>query len=233
MEKLKTFNGRFLTDLPPTVQQHFATRPAKVITLNDKSDDVVRYDLFERLNTGGVPLTPQEIRDCVFRGKFADHLEHWSKDANFGKVVRLTKLQQSDATAEECVSRFFAFRSGYRRFDHAVNNFLSDFMRGASANFDYVAGEKIFATTFAELAKAFPHGIRRPGGKMTTPLNLYEGIAVGASLALDQAPHLITAGLQKWLASAELRRHTTGATNDKSAVRGRIEFCRDRFLGKP
>jgi hypothetical protein len=33
--------------------------------------------------------------------------------------------------------------------------------------------------------------------------------------------------------SPELRRFTTGATNDRSAVKGRIEFCRDRFLGNP
>jgi hypothetical protein len=64
-------------------------------------------------------------------------------------------------------------------------------------------------------------------------LNLFEGIAVGASLALDKVPRLHTAGMDKWLSSLELKKCTTGATNSLVMVTGRIEFCRDRFLGKP
>ena len=99
--------------------------------------------------------------------------------------------------------------------------------------FDYAAGEAIFHKTFKELARVFPNGIRRPGGKSTTPLNLFEGISVGAALALRKAKKLHTKGLDTWLAAPELRKVTTGATNDRSAVKGRIEFCRDRFLGRP
>jgi hypothetical protein len=233
LKKLEAFNGLRLEQFPTSVQQHWWTRPTKVITLNDKSDLVVRYDLFERLNTGGVALSPQEIRDCVFRGTFADKLEKWSKELDFKRVVKLTPLQQRDATAEECVLRFFAFRRKYKEFDHNVTDFLSKYMEESSKSFDYAAGEAIFLRTFKEVARVLPNGIRRPGGKMTTPLNLYEGIAVGASLALDKVPRLHGAGIQDWLASEELRKHTTGATNDRSAVLGRIEFCRDRFMGKP
>lgn len=233
LQKLKGFVGMFFDQLPLAVQQHFWTRPAKVITLNDKSDKVVRYDLFERLNTGGVALSPQEIRDCIFQGDFADKLENWSKDVNFRTAVKLTPLQQRDATAEECVLRFFAFRHRYKEFDHNVTEFLNKYMETASKQFDYVVGEAAFTKTFRELARVFPQGIRRPSGKNTTPLNLYEGIAVGASLALDSVQRLNTTGLSKWMASKELRGYTTGATNDRSAVLGRIEFCRDRFLGKP
>jgi hypothetical protein len=233
LEKLKDFIGLGFDELPQNIQLHFWTRPAKVITLNDKSDMIVRYDLFERLNTGGVALSGQEIRDCIFRGTFADKLEIWSKEHSFRQVVKLTPLQKKDATGEECVLRFFAFRDNYKDFKHDVNVFLSKYMEGAAKEFDYAAGETIFKRTFNELARVFPHGIRRPGGKSTTPLNLYEGIAVGASLALDKASKLIGTGVEKWMASKELRKFTTGATNDKSAVLGRIEFCRDRFLGKP
>ena len=68
LEKLTAFNGMCFLDLPRSVQLHFQNRPIKVVTLSDKSDDVVRFDLFERLNTGGVTLTNQEIRSCIFRG---------------------------------------------------------------------------------------------------------------------------------------------------------------------
>ena len=231
--KLSHFVGLTFEHLPPGLQLHFYTRPLKVITLNDKSDTNVRFDVFERLNTGGVTLSAQEIRDCVYRGAFAEKLDVWAKDKNFQRVVRLTPLQQRDATGEECVLRFFAFRDRYKRFTHEVKQFLNDYMKEASADFDYSAGEAIFVKTFTELARVFQRGIRRPGGKQTTPLNLYEGIAVGASFALDQQGRLHTAGLDRWMASDALRKFTTGATNDRSAVIGRIEFCRDRFLGKP
>jgi hypothetical protein len=90
LKKLTKFEGLTFDQLPKALQLHFHTRPLKVTTLNDKSDVRVRFDLFERLNTGGVSLSPQEIRDCIFQGKFADQLEIWSKNPYFAKVVRLT-----------------------------------------------------------------------------------------------------------------------------------------------
>jgi len=49
-------------DLPRSIQTQFTLRPLRVTTLNDKSDLEVRYKLFDRLNTGGIKLHPQEIR---------------------------------------------------------------------------------------------------------------------------------------------------------------------------
>jgi hypothetical protein len=233
LEKLSHFNDLRLDQLPQHLQLHFLTRPIKVITLNDKSDDIVRYDLFERLNTGGVALSPQEIRDCVYRGPFADKLDELAKRPNFKTAVRLTPLQQRDATAEECVLRFFAFRAQYKEFDHDVKKFLDAFMKSASKEFNHTMADEVFTKTFDEIARVFPSGITRPGGKHSTPLNLYEGIAVGASLALQSVKKLHSGDLKKWMTSPELRKFTTGATNNRPAVKGRIEFCRDRFLGKP
>jgi hypothetical protein len=232
LQKLSGFIGLTFDDLPATLRLHFLTRPAKVTTLNDKSDMIVRYDLFERLNTGGVALSAQEIRDCVYRGTFADKLEKWSSEPHFRSAVRLTPLQQRDATAEECVLRFFAYLNRYKEFEHSVTEFLNNYMDSASKDFDYEQGNAVFTRTFKELARVFPNGISRPDRRSTTPLNLYEGIAVGAALALQKVDRLRTAGLRAWMKSADLRELTTGATNDRSAVRGRIEFCRDRFLGK-
>lgn len=233
IDKLSEFVGLTFDRFPPNLQNHFYTRPIKVITLNDKSDTVVRYDLFERLNTGGVALSPQEIPDCVFRGRFADQLEIWARDPGFQSAVKLTPLQQRDATAEECVLRFFAFLNRYKAFKHDVTKFLNDYMSSASKNFDYQEGDAVFTRTFGELAQAFPSGIQRPDRRSTTPLNLYEGVAVGAALALRTRAKLHLHGIDNWMKSDELRNFTIGATNSRSAVAGRIEFCRDRFLGKP
>jgi hypothetical protein len=233
LEKLDRFNDLRFSELPSSLQLQFLNRPLKVVTLSDKSDDVVRFDLFERLNRGGVTLTDQEIRDCVFRGPFADFLDRLAKDQNFGTVVRLTEKQNRDGTREECVLRFFSFLYSYKTFVHSVRDFLNDFMKSGSKKFDYSAAEKIFTETFRQLAGTFPDGLSRPGvGRSKTPLNLFEGVSVGAALAIQQNKLIAANNVYGWLGSEELKKVTKEATNNLSAVKGRIEYCRDRFLGK-
>jgi Protein of unknown function DUF262 len=108
LEKLDELNGSTFADLPENLKLQFNLRPVKVVTLSDKSDLVVRFDLFERLNTGGVALTNQEIRACIYRGPLNELLERLAKSRDFHTVVRLTQRQEEDGTREECVLRFFA-----------------------------------------------------------------------------------------------------------------------------
>src|SRR5947208_6778968 len=83
LQKLRELEGMTYSSLPSHIQLHFRTRPLKVITLNDKSDNVVRYDLFERLNTGGIALSAQEIRDCIYQGTFSQMLEELATVTGF------------------------------------------------------------------------------------------------------------------------------------------------------
>lgn len=231
LEKLTQFNGYRFDELPSSIQLHLKNRPLKVVTLSDKSDLQVRFDLFERLNKGGVTLSDQEIRDCVYRGRFADFVERLSSSKDFNCVLKLTEAQEKSALREECVLRFFAFLNAYQNFEHSVVEFLNGYMGEASLDFDYERGEKEFFSTFRALAEIFPEGLRRPPAKKgTTSLIFYEGVSVGAALALRQATKLVSKNLKTWLESEILRKYTTGATNSRGAVIGRIEFCRDHFL---
>jgi Protein of unknown function DUF262 len=232
LEKLSQFNAKTFLELPESIRLQFELRPIKVVTLSDKSDSIVRFDLFERLNTGGIALTEQEIRACVFRGSFADFLGRLAADQNFHSAVKLTNRQDHDGTREECVLRFFAYLHRYKQFVHSVAEFLNDYMKEAMKSFDQPEGDAIFKKTFLQLAGTLKHGIVRPTRKGITPLVLFEGVAVGAALAIKQAGKLKARNVETWLASQELRDMTTGATNSPAAVRGRIEFCRDRFLGR-
>ena len=233
LKKLSFFNRQRFVTLPTPIQQHVRTRPLRVVTLNDKSDKIIRFDLFERLNTGGVLLTNQEIRDCVFQGEFAETLDELASTEDFNTVVKLSSSKKKDGTMEECVLRFFAFLDRYNKFDHSVEEFLTDYMKDATAKFDYRSRKEEFRKVFAALAKTFNDGIKRPGRKGLTPLNLYEGVAVGAALAIREIGELVIDDLEIWMDSDELRGFTTGATNSRHAVKGRIEFCRDRFMGEP
>jgi hypothetical protein len=231
LEKLKDFNGMAFEDLPRALQIQLELRPLKIITLSDKSDTVVRYDLFERLNRGGITLTDQEIRDCVYRGPVSVFLDEMSNDPNFTKLVRLTPKQERDGTRKECVLRFFAFFHNYKSFVHNVESFLTDYMKSASASFDASKGRALFQSTFQELARVLPNGIRRLSvRRKITPINLFEGVAVGGALAIQKSGKLKAKNPYRWLESKELKEFTSQATNSPKAVTGRIEFCRDKFL---
>ena len=230
LKKLDELNGSTFADLPDSHKLQFLLRPIKVITLSDKSDLAVRFDLFERLNTGGEPLTDQEIRACIYRGPFNEFLERMAKTKDFHKVVRLTDRQGKDGTREECVLRFFAFLHTYKSFVHSVVDFLNDYMAESSKSFDYESNEDIFLCTFKHLASALPKGIVR-GNRNISPINLYEAVAVGAGLTLRKKPKLVTSNVLVWMDSDKLKALTTGATNNVSSVKGRIEYCRDKFLG--
>ncbi len=232
LDKLKSFNGKTFADLPRPIQLHFEHRPVKVVTLTDKSDEVVRFDLFERLNTGGISLTDQEIRACIFRGEFNNYLEKCALNQDFNAILRLTERQLKDGTREELALRFFAFLNRYNDFDHSVVEFLNSFMRDSTKAFDYEAQDKVFTKTFRQLRGALPKGIVRTPTRKVTPINLFEAVAVGAALALRKRSSVVSTGAQKWLGSEALRKLTTGATNNRPMVVRRIEHCRDKFLGK-
>ena len=194
----------------------------------------VRFDLFECLNTGGVTLTPQEIRSCVYRGEFSHFLEELAaNNAELKHVLRLTDAQEKGATRAECVLRFFAFLNRYKNFAHGVTEFLNEYMKIASKSFNYSANRRLFVRTFKELSRAFPEGIvRNDSRRKTTPIMLFEAVAVGASLALKEQSGLTTERVQEWVNSQELKRLTTGARSNPGIVVERIEYCRDRFLGE-
>lgn len=228
MDKLTGFDGASYEDLPEDIRTSLLDRPMKVVILNDKSDLQVRYDLFERLNTGGIRLTPQEIRECVFRGEFVDLLTELANSKDFRTVVKLPSARWRDGTPQDYVLRFFAFTERYSEFDHSVTDFLNDYISDAVKDPRAADRRAEFTKTFALLSGTFPDGVKTRKG--ATPVNLFEGLSAGAALALRQNGSLKPPTDVSWVSSPELRSLTTGATNSKLRVVGRVEFCRERFL---
>lgn len=229
LKKLSLFNGKTFEELPKSVQLQFALKALKVTTISDKSDFNVRFDLFERLNTGGVKLEPQEIRSCIYRGRFNEKLKEFSQNQLFSKLVRFEKSSEKDGTREEFVLRFFAFLYRYNEFQHSVVDFLNNYMAEASKHFDYSYNEDLFSVVFQELSQALPKGLTR-GKKRVTAANLYEAVTVGAALAYKETGKIKTAGVEEWIIHDELKKLTTGGTNTRNMVKARIEYCRDKFM---
>ena len=227
LEKLTAFNMHKFSTLPKSIQLGFMTRPLRVTVLNDKSDMGVRFDLFERLNSGGVKLQDQEIRNCVYRGPFNDKLKDFAKDSNFLKVVKLSEADRTNGTYEELALRFFAFLENYQKFEHSVREFLNDYMEKSNAIMPPAQVLTTFVETFKFLAKELPRGIVRSTG--ITPINLYEAISVGAALIYIKNGKPKANVVNALLKDEMLKDLTTGGTNSRKMVVGRIELVRDRL----
>jgi uncharacterized protein with ParB-like and HNH nuclease domain len=228
LEVLTEFNNSSFKDLPQTLKLKFNLRPLKVTTLSDKSDLKVRFDLFERLNTGGIKLTDQEIRSCVFRGQFNDFITELSENEYFNSVVNLPKAKSNDGTKNELILKFFAYKNNRDQFDHSVVNFLNDYMAEASISFNYKKNRSTFEKTFEALANELPDGIKR-GNRSTTPYNLFEAITIGAADAIEEGINILGKEVVSWINDAELTKLTSSATNSRPKLKARIAYSYDRF----
>jgi hypothetical protein len=225
LTKLSAFNGYAFEELPRSLQTQFTLRPLRVTTLNDKSDLEVRYELFARLNTGGIVLHPQEIRNSVYRGDLNEQIKSLSRNRDFRQVVIIRK-GQIEAGYEECVVRFFAFFRRYKDFDHLVDEFLNAFMTQYNQKGLPAGDVAIFEKTMAFLVSELPDGIVRLRTPQT-PVNLYEATSVGTALVIDQGMVPKAGELKRLLNAPELTRLTQGGTNTRAKVIGRIELVRD------
>lgn len=233
LEKLESMNGLHFDDLPKSMQFMLQTRPLRITVLNDRSDFNVRYDLFERLNTGGVTLHEQEIRNCVYIGPFNDFLKELSENEDFRAVVKMTANAERSGSYEELVLRFFAYHENAEQFVHSVKGFLNDYMEQKTEKFkdkDRKELNKLFLDTFKALKDNLPDGIVRGARKNITPVVLYEAISVGCAKAITSNRQVDLAKLEDLLNDQEVKKATTGATNSKKMVLKRINIVKDTLL---
>ena len=229
LEKLSSMNGLTIEDLPYSLKLDFLLKPLKVITLSDKSDPQVRFDLFQRLNTGGISLTDQEIRNCIYKGSFNTFIKRLAQDERLHRLTMKASSAESNGTYEELVLRFFAYL--YRRdlFIHNVKDFLNAFMGWACGNYHESEYEDIFNKVFDELSR-LEHGIVKNIGRKNTSTVFWEAITVGAAEAImSGVEHLNLDGFYDWVVEAEFNRLVVGATNSRIMIDQRINYTRNKF----
>ena len=229
LSKLSHLNGATFAELPAPIRTSFLNRAVRVTTLNDRSDYDVRFDLFERLNTGGVILHAQEIRNIVYRGEFKNVLRQLSTNPDLRATLKLprgTGDAQASAQYEEAVLRFFAYLERYRQFGHLVTKFLNTYMHDNAEHGPAPEILALFGPTHQFIRAQLPQGILR-GQSNTTPINLYEAVAVGVALALRQGNQPRDGVLRGLMNNEDLRRFTGAGSNSRTMVVGRIELVRD------
>src|SRR3990170_2473046 len=86
---LSELNGLKFEDLPKPVQRKFENSTIRVIEVRKESEPNVKYEIFERLNTGAVKLNDQELRNCIYRGAYNDFLAYLADDDTFLRLLGL------------------------------------------------------------------------------------------------------------------------------------------------
>ena len=74
------FNGNTFQQMPHDMQNMIREFQLRMIVIKRDSEPEIRFEIFERLNTGSVNLNPQELRNCIYRGTYNALLADLSKD---------------------------------------------------------------------------------------------------------------------------------------------------------
>lgn len=230
LEKVPSLNGALFDEMPNNLKLNFLTRPLRITVLNDQSDFQVRFDLFERLNTGGIILHDQEIRNCVFQGQFAQFIKDCIVNPDFEAVIKRSD-KNGRGNLEELALKFFAYFEDRELFKHSVKGFLNDYMEKKTKSFKNKNElQEIFVKTFSEIRKCLPNGIVRANRLNSTPLVLFEAIAIGVADILVAGNQIDAQKLQNLLEDDSLKVLTTGATNSLPKLNGRINYVAERAL---
>jgi Protein of unknown function DUF262 len=107
------------------------TVPITVIRCSYDEPSHMRYlfTIFHRLNSGGIRLNNQEIRNCIYSGSFNDFLKQFDKsDAAWLLVKKRIWGNMNRFRSVEILLRALAFSKKYKEYDGNLAKFLNDFM---------------------------------------------------------------------------------------------------------
>ncbi len=99
----------------------------RVEILKKKGDDEAKFELLQRLNTGGSHLVPQEVRNCVLvmiNQDFHDWLEKLTETNSFMRTVVLSELKLEQRQDMEIALRYIAYRYVPYQSGLDVNEYL-------------------------------------------------------------------------------------------------------------
>ena len=113
--------------LPPREQRFLATRTLRAIVIGVDSAPSMKYEIFQRLNTGSVALNAQEVRNGLSGGSLNTALRELVKDEVFRKLMG-SKSPRKRMVDEELILRFFALSDSLERYKPPLRRYLDNFM---------------------------------------------------------------------------------------------------------
>lgn len=178
-------DGKIFDDLPPKLQNRFEDCNLVLYIIDSKVPEQARLDIFERVN-GGVPLTRQQMRNCLYMGKATKFLKEESKTDLFldatGNSLRIDTMRD-----REFINRFCAFQilevDEYRTMDNFLADSLGE-MNKEETSLEEISDQLEFALTnnfYLFKEHAFRRHERYQEGRNILNASLWDVMSTGLS----------------------------------------------------
>ena len=223
--------GLKYSELDPRFQRHISNRVLRCTVILKETHPQVKFDVFERLNSGAVALTRQELRHGLYFGPLMKTAAEVARELKLERHFGGRKDKRMKA--EELVIRYWALSQGLGAYEKPLATFISSFAEAnrnsdaaqleALAN-DIAVAHKRAVELFGAHAFTFSKDGRSKfnaavfDAQMTACAKLTEA-RFDALVAKKNAVGQAYEALQT---NADFAKSVTLATSDKAALQGRI-----------
>ena len=145
LKVITELNKKSYKELKDKLQDKIRYCKIRTITFRRESEPDLKFEIFERLNTGAVSLNDQELRNCIYRGTYNKLLKELSKDTDF---MYLLGLKTPDKRMKDVglVLRFAAFyHFTYLNYKPPIRKFLSNDME----EYQFISEGKVIELKYA------------------------------------------------------------------------------------
>lgn len=253
LEVLDLLNGSKYKDLPPFLTRRLEERTITCLRIDSTADDQVKYDIFERLNTGAIQLEAQELRNAVYRGKFNDLIKELATNNEYKNLIYVNDGDAGDNKVRkmfdvELVLRFFALENGeINKMKKSFKDFLSEQLQEFNKlTEDEITQKKewfyeIISLISAEFGeKAFAkYKVEHNNGEdkfiLQSSFNaaVYDALMVAISDNKKNGVLIIDEGrkqrFKQLFAQEAFRKNIEGSTTDKTKIIARINAVKEVF----
>lgn len=202
-----------------------------VVQQLNPDDDTAMYHIFERLNTGGTLLANQEIRNCIYRGRFVSFLEDLNLLPEWRDILG-KKLPDSRQKDIELLVRYFALREERDCYKKPMKDFLSKFM----SKYRNSAEETLrrLRHRFELTCHSVIAGLGKRPFHIRAGLNaaVFDAVAIAFSEHLDKVPQDISERYNKLIKDSDFIQNTSTSTTDVDKVNQRISQASRQLFGE-
>ncbi len=205
LEYLDRLNGNFFKELPRPMQRRIRETQFVVNVIEQGTPEEVMFNIFRRINTGGMALNGQEIRHALHPGPVRDYLRELAEDQAFLKATDKS-VKPHRMADRECVLRFLAFHID-RWEQYSVNDLDGHLSRAMTtinrmtadqrANLSYDFEKAMRASWNMFGTYAFRKRYRSGDGKRRINKALFEAWSVGLARRSDDQIQILVKNKSK------------------------------------
>lgn len=208
---------------------------AIIVNQVDPEDDQTGlYSIFERINTGGTPLQPQEIRACIYEGRFITLLKNLAANPLWQDIYGAPSTRAKD---QEMILRFLALYFDAESYERPMKHYLNRFVASNREleKFDEQTIRDVFEPVVELAQKYLGPAAFRPVRNLNAAL--LDSVFVGLAKRLERGPITRTDQLKPALddimKTREFEDAYTKSTTDETRVAKRLELATQAFAAIP